>query len=92
MFRGKWNGTTDVAVKTLKEETSCSKDFLQEAAIMKELKHANLIQLFAVCTIGKPIFIITELMANGCLLDYLLHNPGASVLPGPVVFWGCPRL
>ena len=46
-------------------------DFLAEASIMKKLRHANLIQLYAVCTIEEPIYIVTELMKNGSLLDYL---------------------
>jgi serine/threonine protein kinase len=46
-------------------------DFLAEASIMKKLKHSNLIQLYAVCTIEEPIYIVTELMQHGSLLDYL---------------------
>nr|CAI5840471.1 unnamed protein product [Callosobruchus analis] len=38
---------------------------------MKKLRHAKLIQLYAVCTVEEPIYIITELMRNGSLLDYL---------------------
>lgn len=37
------------------------KDFLREAQIMKNLRHPNLIQLYAVCTLEDPIYIITEL-------------------------------
>lgn len=47
------------------------KDFLAEAQIMKKLRHPKLIQLYAVCTLEEPIFIITELMKNGSLLEYL---------------------
>lgn len=47
------------------------KDFLCEAQIMKKLRHPKLIQLYAVCTNEEPIFIITELMKNGSLLEYL---------------------
>jgi serine/threonine protein kinase len=47
------------------------KDFLAEAEIMKKLRHQNLIQLYAVCTKEKPICLITELMKNGSLLEYL---------------------
>ena len=47
------------------------KDFLCEAQIMKKLRHPKLIQLYAVCTTEEPIFIITELMKNGSLLEYL---------------------
>lgn len=46
-------------------------DFLAEATMMKKLRHPNLIQLYAVCTIEEPIYIVTELMKNGSLLDYL---------------------
>lgn len=47
------------------------KDFLAEAQIMKKLRHTKLIQLYAVCTMEEPIYIITELMKNGSLLEYL---------------------
>ena len=47
------------------------KDFLSEAQIMKKLRHPKLIQLYAVCTMEEPIYIITELMKNGSLLEYL---------------------
>ena len=47
------------------------KDFLAEAQIMKKLRHAKLIQLYAVCTPEEPIYIITELMKNGSLLEFL---------------------
>ncbi|KAH8373013.1 hypothetical protein KR009_010263 [Drosophila setifemur] len=47
------------------------KDFLAEAQIMKKLRHTKLIQLYAVCTVEEPIYIITELMKHGSLLEYL---------------------
>lgn len=47
------------------------KDFLREAQIMKNLRHPKLIQLYAVCTLEDPIYIITELMRYGSLLEYL---------------------
>lgn len=46
-------------------------DFLREAQIMKNLRHPKLIQLYAVCTLEDPIYIITELMKYGSLLEYL---------------------
>lgn len=52
------------------------KDFLAEAQIMKKLRHAKLIQLYAVCTMEEPIYIITELMRNGSLLEYLQGMQG----------------
>jgi len=47
------------------------KDFLAEAQIMKKLRHGKLIQLYAVCTEDEPIYIITELMQYGSLLEFL---------------------
>lgn len=58
-------------------------DFLREAQIMKRLRHAKLIQLYAVCTLEDPIYIITELMKNGSLLDYLQSKTSVLTLaPG----------
>lgn len=46
-------------------------DFLEEAAIMKEMKHPNLVQLLGVCTREPPFYIVTEFMSKGNLLDFL---------------------
>ncbi|XP_066293447.1 tyrosine-protein kinase ABL1-like isoform X1 [Branchiostoma lanceolatum] len=72
VYEGVWKryGRT-VAVKTLKEETMGVEEFLKEAAVMKDIKHANLVQLLGVCTREPPFYIITEFMPNGNLLDYL---------------------
>lgn len=59
-----------VAIKTLKEGMNAD-DFRAEADLMKNLSHPKLIQLYALCTKGEPIYIVTELMVNGSLLDYL---------------------
>ncbi|XP_037945975.1 tyrosine-protein kinase Src42A [Teleopsis dalmanni] len=71
VWEGLWNNTTPVAIKTLKSGTMDPKDFLAEAQIMKKLRHNKLIQLYAVCTVEEPIYIITELMKHGSLLEYL---------------------
>ena len=86
VWQGLWNETTPVAVKTLKSGSKATNDtataFLQEAQIMKKLNHPKLVQLFAVCTKGDPIYIITELMTNGSLLEYL-QSPNGQKLPFP---------
>lgn len=64
-----------VAIKTLKEGMNPS-DFKAEAALMRNLSHPKLIQLYALCTTEEPIYIITELMTNGSLLDYLQTPTG----------------
>lgn len=61
-----------VAVKTLKEEMMhMEEEFLEEAELMKSMRHPNLVQLLGVCTREAPIYIITEFMTKGNLLDYL---------------------
>ena len=47
---------------------------------MKRLRHPKLIQLYAVCTQDEPIYIVTELMKYGSLLEFLQG--------GWVMFWG----
>ncbi|KAH8416230.1 hypothetical protein KR222_011659 [Zaprionus bogoriensis] len=81
VWEGLWNNTTPVAIKTLKSGTMDPKDFLAEAQIMKKLRHTKLIQLYAVCTVEEPIYIITELMKHGSLLEYLqaIAGKGRSI-------------
>ena len=81
VWRGIWNGTTEVAVKILKPGTVGASEFLEEAAFIKKLRHPNLIQLYAVCTKKEPIYIITELMKHGSLLGYLRGNGRSLRLP-----------
>lgn len=54
--------------------------FLVEADIMKQLRHRKLVALYAVCSTQQPFYIITELMSNGCLLDYLRNDRGQQLL------------
>ena len=61
-------------------------DFLEEAAIMKEMKHPNLVQLLGVCTREPPFYIVTEFMSRGNLLDYL-RNAERGDLPEVVVLY-----
>ncbi|XP_042246848.1 tyrosine-protein kinase SRK2 [Thunnus maccoyii] len=79
VFEGLWNDSTAVAVKTLKPGTMDPEDFLREAQIMKRLRHPKLIQLYAVCTMEEPIYIVTELMKHGSLLDYLQKDKGTKL-------------
>ena len=47
-YTGVWNGTTEVAIKTLKPGTMSPEAFLAEAKIMKMLRHEKLVSLYAV--------------------------------------------
>ena len=81
VWEGTWNNTTSVAVKTLKPGTMSAIEFLQEASLMKKLRHQKLIQLYAVCTREEPIYIVTELMKHGSLLEYLRGEGRSLKLP-----------
>ncbi|KFP68038.1 Tyrosine-protein kinase BTK, partial [Cariama cristata] len=68
---GKWRGQYDVAIKMIREGSMSEDEFIDEAKVMMNLSHEKLVQLYGVCTKQRPIFIITEYMANGCLLNFL---------------------
>ena len=53
-----------MAIKTLKTGTMSPEAFLQEAQIMKKLRHEKLVQLYAVVS-EEPIYIVTEYMGQG---------------------------
>ncbi|XP_016426986.1 proto-oncogene tyrosine-protein kinase Src-like isoform X1 [Sinocyclocheilus rhinocerous] len=75
VWMGTWNGTTGVAIKTLKPGTMSPEAFLQEAQVMKKLRHEKLVQLYAVVS-EEPIYIVTEYMGQGSLLDFLKGDMG----------------
>ena len=58
--KGQWHamkGTLDVAVKMLNNKAT-EKDvvrFLQEAAIMGQFRHPNIVRLHGVVTVGEPV-------------------------------------
>ncbi|XP_054852216.1 tyrosine-protein kinase BTK [Eublepharis macularius] len=68
---GKWKGQYDVAIKMIKEGSMSEDAFIDEAKVMMNLSHEKLVQLFGVCTKERPILIVTEYLALGCLLTYL---------------------
>ena len=74
---GKWRPhrgglEVPVAIKSLKvaDKESCV-SFLQEAAILGQFNHPNVIKLLGVVTLTTPIMMVTELMRSG--LKDLLH-------------------
>lgn len=57
--------------------------FLEEAQIMKRLRHDKLVQLYAVVS-EEPIYIVTEFMSQGERLAAPMGAlPGPSELPPP---------
>ncbi|NXW38529.1 CSK kinase, partial [Phaetusa simplex] len=68
-----------VAVKCIKNDAT-AQAFLAEASVMTQLRHSNLVQLLGVIVEEKSgLYIVTEYMAKGSLVDYL-RSRGRSVL------------
>ena len=77
MWRPSTQKEVEVAVKTLKETVS-PKDrvrFLQEAAIMCQFDHENVVKLYGVVT-DDPVTIVLEYVPNGDLGSVLLQMRG----------------
>ncbi|XP_071035198.1 tyrosine-protein kinase CSK [Parasteatoda tepidariorum] len=60
-----------VAVKVLKDNSKAAQSFLVEASVMTSLSHRNLVQLLGVVFDWPSIYIVTEFMSKGSLVDYL---------------------
>jgi len=85
VWKGIWRTRVEVAIKTLKAGTMSVENFLDEAKLMHKLRHRKLVQLMGVCTLTQPIYIITELMVNGALLDVLRKDEGREISMGVLI-------
>uniref|UniRef100_A0A8C9PN79 Tyrosine-protein kinase n=1 Tax=Spermophilus dauricus TaxID=99837 RepID=A0A8C9PN79_SPEDA len=73
---GEWRAHLPVAIKAINEGSMSEEDFIEEAKVMMKLSHSRLVQLYGVCIQQKPLYIVTEFMENGCLLNYLRDRKG----------------
>nr|XP_015203937.1 PREDICTED: tyrosine-protein kinase Lck [Lepisosteus oculatus] len=78
VWMGLYNNNRKVAIKNLKAGTMSTSAFLAEANLMKNLQHPRLVRLYAVVT-QEPIYIVTEFMENGSLVDFLKTPQGSSL-------------
>uniref|UniRef100_A0A8C7XEJ1 Tyrosine-protein kinase n=1 Tax=Oryzias sinensis TaxID=183150 RepID=A0A8C7XEJ1_9TELE len=77
---GDYRGTK-VAVKCIKNDAT-AQAFIAEASVMTQMRHNNLVQLLGVIVEENgSLYIVTEYMAKGCLVDYL-RSRGRTVLGG----------
>lgn len=60
-----------VAVKVLKDAGRASNKFLAEAGVMTTLEHENLVKFIGLVFHDKYIYLVTEYMSKGSLVDYL---------------------
>ncbi|XP_043954631.1 tyrosine-protein kinase Tec isoform X1 [Gambusia affinis] len=77
---GMWRSQHKVAIKAIKEGAMFEEDFIEEAKLMMKLSHPKLVQLYGVCSQQRPIYIVTEFMQQGCLVNYLRQRRGSFSL------------
>ena len=84
--RGEWespDGTLEVAIKTLKTDAAQTDrvKFLQEAAIMGQFKHNNVVKLYGVVRSGEPVSALAVTLSHvsseniiscGCFLQVMI--------------------
>ncbi|KAK6644096.1 hypothetical protein RUM43_000362 [Polyplax serrata] len=60
-----------VAVKTLKDSSEAAQKLLTEALLMTSLRHENLVEMLGLVFSSNHIYLVTEYMSKGSLVDYL---------------------
>ncbi|XP_006030858.2 tyrosine-protein kinase Fes/Fps isoform X1 [Alligator sinensis] len=72
---------TPVAVKSCRETLppELKAKFLQEARILKQYNHPNIVRLIGVCTQKQPIYIVMELVQGGDFLTFLRSDDSAQL-------------
>ncbi|VDP31331.1 unnamed protein product [Schistosoma margrebowiei] len=77
VWYGTWNNQMPVAIKKLLGNGNMNHArFLNEAELMHRLNHPNVVRILAVCTLptNEPTYIISELMENGSLKQYMQNK------------------
>lgn len=73
LFRGSYCGQ-DVAIKVLRgihDNSAQFQEFLQEVAIMRKVRHRNVVQFIGACTKKPHLCIVFEYMRGGSVYDHL---------------------
>jgi serine/threonine protein kinase len=70
-----------VAIKLLKDRTQKGRlKFLQEAAIVAQFNHPNVVRMLGFVPLGDPIMIMLELARNGSLHAWLQRVSALEVM------------
>jgi len=76
--RDKDESPMQVAIKVLKKEDA-RLQLLEEACVMAQVDHPNLVRSLGVCTTGRPMMLVLEFAAHGPLNDFLKeHSTGLA--------------
>ncbi|CAK7319541.1 Protein-tyrosine kinase 6 [Vulpes lagopus] len=77
-FEGVWKDQVRVAIKV--SDLLHQHTFQAEVQAMKKLRHKHVLVPYAVASVGDPVYIVTELMPRGSLLE-LLRDAHEEALP-----------
>ncbi|XP_063104088.1 protein-tyrosine kinase 6 isoform X2 [Cavia porcellus] len=81
VFEGLWKGQVQVAIKVISRDNLLHQHtFKSEIQAMQKLRHKHILALYAVASAGDPVYIVTELMPKGNLLE-LLRDSEKQELP-----------
>nr|XP_015099373.2 tyrosine-protein kinase Srms [Vicugna pacos] len=89
VWEGLWLGSVPVAIKVIKPADMKLTDLAQEIRTLKSLRHQRLIRLHAVCSVGAPVYIVTELMRRGSLQAFLGSPEGQALSPPLLLTFAC---
>lgn len=76
LFRGSYCGQ-DVAIKILRglqDDSIQFQEFLQEVAIMRKVRHRNVVQFIGACTERPNLCIVFEYMRGGSVYDFVRRS------------------
>lgn len=76
VWLARWHSSRDIAIKIQKKDAVSSAAFLDEAQLLKQLQHPNIIKLLGVSSETTPIYLLLEYMVNGRLSNYLREGKG----------------
>ena len=71
MYKALWRNQHEIAVKTLKYHDRDRQRALDEADLMRKLRHDKIVKLYCVCASGEPFLICMEFMCHGSLLKWM---------------------
>ncbi|ELK04414.1 tyrosine-protein kinase Srms [Pteropus alecto] len=89
VWEGLWLGSVPVAVKVIKSANMKLADLTKEIQTLKSLRHKRLIRLHAVCSVGEPVYVVTELMSKGSLQAFLGSPEGRALSPPVLLDFAC---
>jgi len=73
VYRGTWERTIPVALKTLHDRTMFD-ELQKEAKILKSIEHPYIVHFFGIWNSPEALFIVTEFMDEGALDQFLIRN------------------